>query len=163
MRARRAFVAGFVVLAGALAAVAQGAVLLLSGARATAGIRAISTRVLPDPMEVAVTSGGAVDVRQLGLGPQCFGFVNTMPTLILRAPAAVAGLRLYVTAPVDTTLLVHSAGRWFCSDDSWGGTNPTVDLPLAFAGQYDVWVGSFRPGDQSRAVLHVTQNAALHP
>ena len=153
----------------ALALAARGAqlsaqaALVLAGGRALSGNRTVGPTVIPDPMEVSVVSGGAVDARLLGLGPGCFGFVTAVPTVALRVMAPTAGLRLYVTAPSDTTLLVHSAGRWVCSDDSWGGPNPTVDLPLAPAGTYDVWVGSFRAGDQLRSTLHITQNAARHP
>ena len=143
-------------------AIAQAA-LVLAGARAVSGNRTVGGRVVPDPMEVSVVSGGAVDARLLGLGPGCFGFVTAVPTVIVRVTAPVRNLRFFVTAPSDTTLLVHSAGRWVCSDDSWGGTNPTVDLPLAVPGSYDVWVGSFRAGDQLRSTLHLTQNSVLHP
>ena len=33
----------------------------------------------------------------------------------------------------------------------------------AAAGQYDVWVGSFRQGTTARATLHITELAANHP
>jgi hypothetical protein len=69
-----------------------------------------------------------------------------------------------VTAPGDTTLLVNTAGgAWVCNDDSYGGTNPTVDIPNAGAGQYDVWVGSYRSGEQIRGALHITELANNHP
>lgn len=160
----RALVVLGVALAGAFA-FAQGG-LIVGGRRANFGTQRVSPGALADPLAVAVVSGGGVNARALGLGPGCVGFVTRQPDLIVQLTAQSPSLRLYVVAQdgSDVTLLVRTAaGRWRCNDDSFGGTNPTVDLPNAPAGQYDVWVGSFREGVTARAVLNVTERADRHP
>ncbi len=75
-------------------------------------------------------------------------------------------LRIYATSNSndDITLVVNSSnGQWICNDDSYGGTNPSVDLRNVRSGQIDVWVGSYRSGVQSRSVLHVTELEGNHP
>ena len=64
----------------------------------------------------------------------------------------------------DTTLLVHPPdGGWRCNDDSHGTLHPTVDLSRPRAGQYDVWVGSYRRGEAVEGRLYVTESVDRHP
>lgn len=144
---------------------AQGA-LLVGGTRANFGVQRLDPGFVPDPRRVAVVSGGALNARALGLGPGCVGWVTAQPDVIVRLTGPSANLRLYAVAAdgTDITLLVN-ANRvaWRCNDDSFGGTNPSVDLGNAAAGQYDVWVGSFREGTTARATLHITELATNHP
>jgi hypothetical protein len=142
---------------------AQGA-LQIGGRTANFGRRNVAPGFVPDPINVAITSGGSIDASNLGLGAGCRGFVTRQPDHIINLTGTSANLRLYVTAPGDTTLLVNTAGgSWVCNDDSYGGTNPTVDIPNARAGQYDVWVGSYRSGEQIRGALHITELSSNHP
>ena len=60
----------------------------------------------------------------------------------------------------DTTLLINDgAGNWHCNDDSAPGSNlnPLVDLANAPAGQYDVWIGSYRSDEQIGGTLNITE------
>ena len=50
-----------------------------------------------------------------------------------------------------------AGGRWVCNDDSYGGANPTVNIPGATRGQYDIWVGSYQAGAAARGRLHITE------
>lgn len=128
------------------------------------GSRTLAPGFMPDPLNIPVTSGGSLDARAMNLGPGCVGFVTARPDVILRMTGNSASLRVYVTAPGDTTLLVNSGrGRWFCNDDSFGGRNPTVDLPSTGSGQYDIWVGSYAPGANVQGVLHITEVGSNHP
>lgn len=148
-----------------LAAGAQGA-LLVGGSRANFGVLRLAPGFVPDPQRVAVVSGGALNTRAMGLGPGCVGWVTAQPDLIVRLSGPSANLRFYAvtTDGTDITLLVNAnRGAWRCNDDSFGGTNPSVDLGSAPAGQYDVWVGSFRQGTTARATLHITELATNHP
>lgn len=148
-----------------LAAGAQGA-LLVGGSRANFGVVRLAPGFVPDPHRVAVVSGGALNARAMGLGPGCVGWVTAQPDLIVRLTGPSANLRVYAIAADggDITLLVNAnRGTWRCNDDSFGGTNPSVDLGGAAAGQYDVWVGSFRQGATARATLHITELATNHP
>ena len=143
--------------------IAQGG-LSIGGNRANFGRRDLSPGFQPDPINVNVVSGGGIDARNLGLGPGCVGFVTRQPDYIFNLRGPSAHLRLYVTGQGDTTLLVNTgAGRWVCNDDSYGGTNPTVDINNAPAGQYDVWIGSYRADQQIRGQLHITELNANHP
>ncbi|MBI5515588.1 MAG: peptidase S1 [Deltaproteobacteria bacterium] len=142
---------------------AQGA-LQVGGRTANFGVHALSPGFMPDPRHINIVSGGNIDARGLGLGPGCVGWVTRQPDAIIRLSGNSPNLRVYVTAASDTTLLVNTAnGQWRCNDDSYGGTNPTVDLTGAGPGQYDVWVGSYRNGDQARGQLHITELSSNHP
>src|SRR5690606_14627827 len=53
-------------------------------------------------------------------------------------------LTLRVEASCDTVLLVNDAtGAWHFSDAEGGNLNPSITLPAAPAGAYDIWVGTF--------------------
>ncbi len=161
---------GMVGLVGALAVsgfgsqvTAQGA-LQIGGQRANFGRRPVAPGFVPDPISVNIVSGGNIDARALGLGPGCVGYVTRQPDYIINLTRPTSFLRLYVTAGSDTTLLVNLANsRWSCNDDSFGGTNPTVDIPNAGPGQYDIWVGSYQAGVQARGQLHITELQGNHP
>ncbi|MFO0628625.1 MAG: hypothetical protein U0325_23830 [Polyangiales bacterium] len=138
----------------------------MGGSRANFGVQRLEPGFVPDPRRVAVVSGGALNARALGLGPGCVGWVTAQPDVIVRLTGPSANLRFYALAAdgTDITLLVNAnRSAWRCNDDSFGGTNPSVDLGNAAAGQYDIWVGSFREGTTARATLHITELATNHP
>lgn len=153
-------------LSGALAAsgfggdVAAQTSLLIGGRRANFGVHTLTGGFTPDPKVIPVVSGGGVDARGLGLGPGCVGFVTRQPDAIVQLRSQSANLRIYAVAQdaTDLTLLVNTAaGSWRCNDDSFGGTNPTVDLGTAQPGQYDIWVGSYRAGNAATCSLEISE------
>ncbi len=128
------------------------------------GTRSIAPGFMPDPMNVTITSGGSLDVSAMGLGAGCTGWATSQPDFRFNLTGRSSNLRLYVTSNTDTTLVVNKANnQWVCNDDSYGGTNPTIDLGQAPPGQYDVWVGSYQQGQQANAVLHITEISSNHP
>ncbi|HEY8427560.1 MAG TPA: hypothetical protein VIL20_04265 [Sandaracinaceae bacterium] len=138
--------------------------LVTGGRNSNFGRRSLSRNFMPDPLTVAVVSGGQLDASALNLGTDCRGFVTREPDFILDYNPAGSFLRLYFVGNGDTTLLVHDPrGRWHCNDDSYGGIHPTVDLQGPAAGRYDVWVGSYRAGENVRGTLHVTEMRTRHP
>jgi hypothetical protein len=138
--------------------------LTIGGRRANFGMRALRSGFVPDPAQVNVVSGGNIAAATLGLGAGCTGFVTATPDHIVSWSGGGSLLRFYVRAAGDTTLLVNTgSGQWRCNDDSWGGTNPTVDVANPPAGQYDVWVGSYRSGEQARGTLFITELGSNHP
>ena len=142
---------------------AQGG-LTIGGRRANFGVRPVRPGFVPDPININVTSGGNLDARGMGLGAGCVGFVTAQPDVIVRLTGTSSNLRFYVTSQGDTTLLVNTGnGRWVCNDDSYGGTNPTVDIPNAPSGQYDIWIGSYRSGEPATGQLHITELNSNHP
>ncbi|MDP3277894.1 MAG: peptidase S1 [Deltaproteobacteria bacterium] len=139
--------------------------------RANYGSTSLRPGFMPDPRSVRIVSGGNIDARTLNLGSGCVGFVTQRPDYIVRLTGRSANLRIYVSIPgaaassrTDTTLLVNTAGgQWRCNDDSYGGANPTVDVPNAGPGQYDIWVGSYVSGANARGQLMITELSSNHP
>ena len=133
--------------------------------RPSFGLRNVAPGFAPDPIQVAVVSGGPLSVNSMTLGPGCGGFATAQPGFNFRLTATTAMLRVFVEAGTDdTTLIINRPdGTWACNDDSNGGTNPTVDLANATAGLYNVWIGSYRSGETAHGTLNLTQRADLHP
>ena len=142
----------------AASAIAQTRRLLAGGSRSHFGLTELSGAFDPDPHVIEVRSGGNLDVRSMGLGRECVGFATDRPDVIVRYAEPAEHLAFQVRANGgDTTLVVHTPdGHWRCDDDGAGGTNPRVDIESPAAGQYDVWVGSYRPDQFLRADLRVT-------
>lgn len=138
--------------------------LVIGGQSANFGVFSLVGGFMPDPAQYSVVSGGRMDASTLGLAPNCRGFVTAQPDVIVRYSNPRSWLRFYVRAPGDTTLVINDgAGRWHCSDDEGGSLNPMIDLTGPAAGQYDIWVGSYRAGENIRATLHVTELSGNRP
>ncbi len=141
------------VIAAPLVALGQ-ARLVTGGDRAGFGVHARTG--MSDTLQLLVVSGGSYDVRTLDTAPSCRGNVMLEPDLILRLTDPPPTLRLGVEAAGDTTLVVHTPdGRWLCDDDSGSSTNPRLVITGPLEGQYDVWVGSYRPEQNLRARVTV--------
>jgi hypothetical protein len=140
--------------------------LTVSG-RPNFGARRVAPGFPRDPMRVNVVSGGNVDASQQNLGQGCTGFVTAQPDLNITLTGTSPSLRVYVDrvrGNGDTTLIINKPdGTWICNDDSYGGVNPTVDLPNAAPGLYNVWVGSYQTGVQARGRLNITELSGNHP
>lgn len=173
----RSRILGLIGLATALAVSGYGSTLvaqsslIIGGAASNYGSRTLAPGFMPDPVAVPIVSGGNLDARTMNLGPGCIGYVTRQPDFILRMTGNSASLRIFVRIPgaravtrTDATLLVNTgSGAWRCNDDSHGGANPTVDLPSAGPGQYDIWVGSYVAGANARGTLFITEYPHLHP
>ena len=135
---------------------AQGS-LRIGGSNSNFGSRVLRGGFTPDPSTVAITSGGRLNASGMGLGAGCRGFVTRRPDFILNYRNARGFLRLFFNAGGDTTLVINDAnGRWHCNDDT-GGLNPQVDINNPSSGQYDIWVGSYRAGENIRGTLSITE------
>jgi hypothetical protein len=144
--------------------VAAQARLLTGGSASNFGRAQLRGGFMPDPFTVSITSGGNLDATSLGLPAECRGFVTRQPDFILDYEGRRSFLRIYFLSQGDTTLIVNDgAGNWRCGDDSFGTLNPSVDLSRPPSGQYDIWVGSFRAGENVRGTLHVTELRTRHP
>jgi len=159
-RSRRAAFAA-AALASALVAAAVAAQtrrLIAGGGRATFEIVTLNGG-FEAPHEVRLTSGGNLDVRAMRLGPGCVGFAMERPDVIVRYAAPAERLVLHARANAgDTTLIVHTPDdRWVCDDDGAGGNNPRIELADPPAGQYDVWVGSYRPDQHLSTALRLRE------
>lgn len=142
-----------------------------AGNAANFGRSRLSPGFSPDPRRVAVTTNGTINANELGLGGGCVGFVTLRPDHIINLTGATALLRVYAVVDqarpasnTDVTLLINDANnQWHCNDDSYGGANPTVNIPNAGPGQYDVWVGSYVAGAHAHASLRITEQDTNHP
>jgi hypothetical protein len=145
---------------------AEGATLDVSG-RPNFGERSAASGFTPDPIRVAVTSGGNIDASTSNAGSSCQGWVTSQPDFNFRLTSASRFLRFYVDnvrGNGDTTLVINTPdGRWICNDDSFGGMNPTVDLENTQPGLINVWIGSYRSGTQVQGRLNVTELRDKHP
>lgn len=129
------------------------------------GARSIAPGFTPDPIQVAVTSGGTLNVSSMNLGADCTGFATSQPDFNFTLTGTSSFLRVFVDAGAqDTTLIINKAnGSWACNDDSNGGTNPMVDMQNAGPGLYNVWIGSYQSGTRARGTLNITELASRRP
>jgi TPR repeat protein len=106
--------------------------------------------------DIEVTSGGEVDISQLGLRPSCTGVVTRDADLVIEVAANVQVLDLTINALTDTTIAVRDpAGGWHCADDQpTGSYNPSLHVATPAAGAWTVWVGRFTPGT-THATVHL--------
>ncbi len=138
--------------------------LRIGGSSANFGVFTLRGGFVPDPAQYNVVSGGTMDARTLGLAPNCRGFVTAQPDVIVQYQGPASWVRFFVRAAGDTTLVINDAqGRWHCSDDEGGSLNPMIDLQGPPGGQYDIWVGSYRAGENIRGTLFVTELSGNRP
>lgn len=143
-----------VLLVGALPTFAQSG--LVPGAQPTYGSVSLSAGFVPDPYEVAVTSGGPVSARW-ELGSECAGYINSTPDFNVRWSGSTDDLYIGFDGSADTTLVVRTpSGFYGCSDDVYG-LDPEVWIAYPQAGTYQVWVGSYRSGEFNDGILYVTE------
>ena len=121
----------------------------------------------PDPQAAAVEAGGTIDVSAY-LGGDCAGFVTSAPDLEVTWSGSSGGLlRFFFVADLegdDTVLVINDpAGDWWCSDDSYGTYNPTIDFATGPDGVYDIWVGTYQTGVLIPGGFYITEVDANHP
>jgi len=146
-----------------LVAAPAAAQLLIGGNQSNFGSRGLTGGFVPDPVRVAVTSGGRLNAAGLGLGGGCRGFISRAPDFIVHYSNPARFLRIFAESQGDTTLVVNDPmGRWFCNDDAVG-RNPMLDFHGPAAGQYDIWVGSYSANQSHPATLQITELEQVTP
>lgn len=114
----------------------------------------------PDPHEVEIAAGGAIDASTIGQ-PGCLGFIAQAPDYRVNWTAGSGSLPLIfsVGSDADTTLVINDAeGNWVCDDDGGNeGLNPSITFTAPVSGQYDVWVGTYAEGELQNSTLHVSE------
>ncbi len=122
---------------------------------------ALEAGFLPDPNVQRVEVGGPVDVSGLNLGEGCIGYAAAAPDVRLTWSGMTEELHIFFAGDNsdDTTLLISLPdGRWSCSDDySPFSLNPSVSLKTPSAGAYNIWVGSYLPGQEVSGELRITE------
>ena len=102
--------------------------------------------------------------------PAC-GYTSYHPAFVLDwagGDVPETFLRIFFTPDddTDTTLLVHTPdGEWLCEEDSvYGrGTDPVLDLPLAAAGEYAIWVGTQKGETPAQGSLFISGSMDVTP
>ncbi len=150
---------GAALFVGALAPLAASAQQLNVQGTPNYGARNIAPGFTPDPMSIAIVSGGTINVTALGHGGDCQGFATAQPDFNFTLTGVSQFLRVFVDAGnEDTTLVINKPdGSWACNDDANGGRNPVVDFSGAPRGLYNVWVGSYQTGTRARGTLNITE------
>ena len=112
---------------------------------------------VPDPTEVAVYSGGSVDVSYID---GCTGWAATAPDLELDYGPGGDYLRIYFQAEDgigDATIIINGPdGEWYCNDD-FEGFDPAIEFIDPESGVFDIWIGSFSEGDEIDGIIGITE------
>lgn len=162
IRSRLALV---VSMCSALVATAASAQSRLDVSRApNYGARNVTPGFTPDPIQVAVTSGGSLNVEAMRLGAGCRGFATAAPDFNFTLTGADSFLRVFVDAgSQDTTLIINRPdGSWVCADDTYG-LNPGIDFNNAQPGVYNVWVGSYQASTRAAGTINITELTSVVP
>ena len=112
----------------------------------------------PDPNSNELIAGGDDPVTISG----CNGFIlASAPDLRVNYESSELPVSFYVTSDVDTTLVISLPdGEWACDDDT-NERDPAVTLQSPESGQYDIWVGTYNQGENSEALLHITEYSEI--
>lgn len=124
----------------------------------------LSNGFSPDPYKVGVSDNGNVNVSYLG--GSCSGFAPTAPDLRVNFGGGGASLlRLYFVASFgDASMVVNDPyGNFYCVNNSFGTTNPTIDFNNPAGGSYDIWVASSSSGALNSGTIFVTGTSGNHP
>lgn len=143
----------------------------VNASRANFGVHSLRAGFTPDPNVIRVTSGGSLDASNIdGLPAGCAGFVTARPDVVLNFTGRSQMLRFFVDTPgneatKDTTLIINDgAGNWHCNDDVQSGNfDPLIDIRNPPAGHYDIWIGSYRSGQNVTADFKITELESQRP
>jgi hypothetical protein len=127
------------------------------------GLLELESGFAGDPRTRDMISGGSVDASYI---TGCTGYATSAPDYSVRytVDAFTSLLRFYFVGDGDTTLIVNGpTGSWYCSDDSYGTTNPTVDFEDPISGRYDIWIGSYLRDVPVTGQLSITELSINHP
>jgi hypothetical protein len=150
---KKQMIAGALLAASALSIVP--ALAQNTSARPNFGSVTLNSGFTPDPYSVNVVAGGSLDASRLG--GACRGAISDAADFELSYNAGSLPLAIRTRSGSDTTLVVNGPdGRWYCDDDSGGGTNAQVFWSRPQSGVYDIWVGTYG-GGTANAQLQITE------
>ncbi|MGF1465924.1 MAG: hypothetical protein ACFCGT_07300 [Sandaracinaceae bacterium] len=113
-----------------------------------------------DPRTDTGTAGGTISASTRSA--QCRGSIAPTSNYTLDLAQPFANLRIVVSSPEDTTLVVQMAdGSFRCDDDGGGGRNPLIQGAFP-AGQHRVWVGSYDESQRPSYTIGFTENPAVN-
>jgi hypothetical protein len=112
---------------------------------------------LLDPYLLRVAGGGPLVAEQFQEG--CAGFVGEEPDVTLNWSGDSPVLYLYFYSDADPVLLVETpSGEMLCNDDAGlETTDPLIAIEEPAEGAYNIYVGTFRPGELALGFLAITE------
>ncbi len=124
------------------------------------GTVTLSGSFLPDPHAIEIRPGGDTEVEDLGAS--CTGYIFAeQPDLKLVLDSASSSLGIFVSADIDTTLVINDPQcSWHCNDDAafLSNANPGILFDDPAEGTYDIWVGTYSEiGTSATGKLVITQ------
>ena len=154
-RIRQAAFVSSVLLAASLASTSSQAQNI--NGRPNFGTVSLRSGFTPDPSVTAVVSGGNINASRVSSA--CRGFISSAPDVRLVYSSGSYPLIISAASSSDTTLVVNAPdGRWYCDDDGGvNGLNPSLRFNRPQSGRYEIWVGSYRSGENSNARLNISE------
>lgn len=130
---------------------------LNTGASGTFGQIQLRTGFLPDPHQVTVAAGGAIEATRAHADCNA-GYIAARPSFTLRYTAGELPLFIGATSEADVTIAVRTPnGEWVCNDDN-DSLNPMVSWETPRTGRYQIWVGRFGVQEETvPAMLYISE------
>lgn len=109
-----------------------------------------------DPFLVSLNGGGEVDASTLD--PDCVGFINDKPVMIVNWQGEADFVDIFFYSDTDPTLVIQGPdGNYVCADDANDNLlDPELTVENPPAGQYKIWVGSYDAGQLIPGLLVIT-------
>lgn len=95
------------------------------------------------PLEIQIMAGGPIDISS-SVSEGCAGNVANAPDYnFVLLTGDLSALAISAASSADISLLINAPdGRWYCDDNSAGGSNPALIFEDPEGGPYNIWVGS---------------------
>ncbi len=125
--------------------------------------RAINVPPLPRrPIAVTGRTNGEFDASRIRGEGTCRGWVQAAPSHMMFLRTRMPFLSVFVLSAADSTLIIRRPdGTLVCNDDRFG-LNPGVQGTFE-PGLYQVWVGTYRQGENRPYRITATIDPSQHP
>ena len=120
----------------------------------------IGNQFSPDPMKMRGMSGGSTPGKSIAGRRDtptgaCTGFFDQKPDHTLHLNRKFDYLKLKVSSPGDTALIIKGPDGIWCNDD-FKGKNPEI-VGEWLPGKYELWLGSFVKGEYFPYTIEITE------
>jgi serine protease Do len=119
-----------------------------------------------DTVEAVVAGGGALPVHNLpSVDEACVGFASIVPSYSFTWSGSGSGLTVFLEAAQDASLIILTPEReLLCNDNvDSDNLNPSIDIAVPVAGEYDVFIGADVPNEVVAGKLTISAEAGATP